>query len=190
MNQGYKCPICGKSSRLVSVSDVYFELVSNHAIGEIGNGILIPFPETQEKNQKSIPHTRMEFLQKFAPPNTPRTPFMMTIRPDQFAILFLLVGIYAVYYFWSIQPGSFIPAAAVLLLCSAVYFGFRKKILESYLVKKSALDKRTADLIKLVDIWNRLIYCAQDGIVLDPATGTQIQPGEMLSYLEKNKDQV
>jgi hypothetical protein len=190
MEMDFTCPICGRTSRLIHVSEAYFEAVSNIPVADIGNGILFPIPETGEEGIHIYPHTQMEILQKFAPPSNPRVPFHLSLHPDQFAILLLLIGAYFVYFTWSTAPSHWVWAAGGLAGLILLYLGFRRRIVHAYQAQKAGLDGQKQKLEKMVDIWNRLVYCAADGMIFDPATSIQMQPGATQKYLEEQISQI
>lgn len=178
----FPCPVCGNTSRVIRVSEIYFGALSHQTFQEIGDRILNQDLDELKDQPLNYPRSQTEVIQRFAPPLTPQQPFLLRLQPDEFAFLLAIVLGYAVYATWNSLGWTAVGLVAALAL---LYFLFRSKIFMEFQKKRAEQNQKRQEIEQEIEIWNRLMYCARDGLIYDPETQVQILPGKITDYLNE-----
>ncbi len=149
----YICPECHQSDKCAKVSVLYVEASGNRKI-----------------------------LNIFSPPSG-STEAIRDVNPDIVVIGFTLVAGIFLYNIYATQPQAF-PITAILTgLAYVGYVVLRKKIMGKYKASIQAKKEEKLKVEKAIDHWMKLVYCARDKVVFDPAENVAIPAGQMRNYL-------
>lgn len=149
----YTCPECHQSDQCKKVSVLYIEASGNRKV-----------------------------LNIFNPPSG-GVEAIRDVNPDIAVIGFTVIAGIFLYNIYATQPQYFTFIAIITGLAYIAYAILRKKIIGKYKASIQAKKDEKIKVEKAIDHWMKLVYCARDKVVFDPAENLPVPAFQMRDYL-------